>query len=121
MHQDTPTNRMEPIQEYVMAPWEECILLVINHDKEKAVQIANCLGDICIAISTSCRAGIVGMGIAICNTPNIKEEPPNTTLTTLGARIEQNLYTTKLAVIAKVMHYILLFLSRKQIIIAMSN
>ena len=37
MHQDTPTERMEPIQEYVIAPWEERIPLVIDYDKERAV------------------------------------------------------------------------------------
>jgi hypothetical protein len=121
MHQDTPTERMEPIKEYVMAPWEERIPSAIDHDKDRAVQMANCLGDIRIATSASCRSGIVGMGIAICDAPNIEGEPPSTISTTLGTRTEQNPYTTELAAIAKAMHYISPSFSRRQIIIVTSN
>jgi hypothetical protein len=86
MYQDTPTERMETIQEYVTAPWEERIPLVIDHDKGRAVQMANCLGGIRVATSTSCRSGVVGMGIAIHNTSSIDGEPLTTLSTTLGAR-----------------------------------
>lgn len=121
MHQDTPTERMEVIQEYVMAPWEERIPSVIDHDKERAVQMANCLGDIRIATSTSCRSEVVGMGIAICDTPSIEGLPPITLSTTLGVRTEQNPYTAELAAIAKAMQYTSSSFSRRQIVIVTSN
>jgi ribonuclease HI len=113
---------METIQEYVTAPWEECIPLVIDHDKERAAQMANCLGDIRIATSSSCRYGIVGIGIAISDTSYIHDRPPTTFSITLGARTEQNPYTAELAAIAKAMSMISLSLfTRRQIIIATSN
>lgn len=112
---------METIQEYVTAPWEERIPLVIDHDKERAVQMVNCLSDIRITTSASCRSGVIGMGVAIHNTSGIDGEPLITLSTTLGARTEQNSYTAELAAIAKAMSNISPFFPRMQIVIVSSN
>lgn len=83
--------------------------------------MANCLGDIRIATSTSCRSGVVGTGIAIYDTPSIEGVPHITLSTTIGLRTEQNPYTAELAAIAKAMQYISTSFSRRQIVIATSN
>jgi hypothetical protein len=64
-HQNTPTDKIEVIEPYVIAPWEERLPATIDRGTEAAVRIANTTRGIRIATSSSARKGIVGMGGAI--------------------------------------------------------
>lgn len=101
-HLGTPTERMEIIRPYVIAPWEERLSTKINPGK--AVETANATYGICIATSSSERKGMVGMGGAIHDTLGmLTRREPTTYAVALGAREEQNPYTAELAAIAMAM------------------
>ena len=102
MNQDTPIDRMETIQPYAMAPWEERLKVVIEPDKDKALATADCVWGIRIATSSSERKGIVGMGGAISDTFGMVQNGELVRYSaTLGKRTEQNPYVAELAAIAK--------------------
>ena len=68
IHRDTPTDKMEVIQPYVIPPWEDRLPISINPDKDRATEIAISTQGIQIATSSSGRRGMVGMGGAVYNT-----------------------------------------------------
>jgi hypothetical protein len=70
-HQNMPTDRMEVIQPYVTAPWEERLPATIDPGTEEAIDAANSICGIRIATSSSARKGRVGMGGAIHDTLGI--------------------------------------------------
>ena len=101
MNQDTPIDRMEIIQPYVVAPWEGRIKAVIEPDKDKALAAADCTYGIRIATSSSERKGIVGMGGTICDTFGMVQNGELIRYSaTLGKRTEQNPYVAELVSIA---------------------
>jgi hypothetical protein len=97
-HRDTPTDKMEVIQPYVIPPWEDRLPISINPDKDRATEIAISTQGIQIATSSSGRRGMVGMGGAVYDTLSNREA--TTYSVTLGPRAEQNLYTAELAAIS---------------------
>jgi hypothetical protein len=104
MYRQTPTDRMEVIQPYVVAPWEDRLPTTIEPDREKAIEAANSAVGIQIATNSSVRKGIIGMGGAIQDTSgNIPDRGPVTYSITVGTRTEQNPYTAELAAIAMAM------------------
>jgi hypothetical protein len=122
MHQDAPVERMETIREYAIAPWDERLPVVIDPDKEKAVEIANNLGGIRVATSSSCRAGMVGVGGVMEDTLDDSiERQPATFSVTIGLRSEQNAYTAELAAIARAMRNIPWHVTNRQILVFTSN
>jgi hypothetical protein len=121
-HQSTPTDKMEVIEPYVIAPWEERLPATIGRGTEVAVCIANTTRGIRIATSSSARKGIVGMGGAIHDTLGIATgREPITYSVTLGTRTEQNPYTAELAAMAMAMKRLPLHLVGRQITIISSN
>jgi ribonuclease HI len=121
-HQGTPTERMEVIQPYVITPWEERLSVTINPEIKEAVEVANTIGGIRIATSSSERKGVVGIGGAIHDTLGIvTSREPMTYSVTLGARTEQNPYTAELAAIAMAMKHLPPHLVGRQITIFASN
>ena len=121
-HQYTPTDRMEVIQPYVIAPWEERLPATINLRMEEAINVANTIRGIQIATSSSARRGIVGMGGAIHDTLSIVTgREPITYSVTLGARTEQNPYTAELAAMTIAMKHLPLHLVGRRITIITSN
>ena len=121
-HQRTPTDRMEVIQPYAAAPWEERLSTTITLDREKAVETANSTHGILIATSSSERKGIVGMGGAIHDTlSNEPNQKPITYSVTLGTRTEQNPYTAELAAMAMALRRLPPSLGGRQITIFTSN
>jgi hypothetical protein len=121
-HQYTPTDRMEVIQPYVIAPWEERLLAIIEPGTEATVRVANTARGIRITTSSSERRGMVGMGGVIHDTLGIVTgREPITYSVTLGARTEQNPYTAELAAIAVAMKRLPLHLVGRQITIFASN
>jgi hypothetical protein len=121
-HQNMPTARMEVIQPYVIAPWEERLPATINPGTEEAIDAANSICGIRIATSSSARKGRVGMGGAIHDTLGITTgREPITYSATLGARTEHNPYTAELAAIAMAIEQLPLHLVGRQITIVTSN
>jgi hypothetical protein len=122
-HQNTPTDKMEVIEPYVIAPWEERLTVTIDLGTEvAAVRVANTTPGIRIATSSSARKGMVGMGGAIHDTLGIVTgREPITYSVTLGARTEQNPYTAELAAMAMTMKQLPQHLVGRQITIITSN
>jgi hypothetical protein len=122
MHQCTPTDRMEVIQPYIMAPWEERLRARIDPEREEAIKVANTTCGIRVATSSSERRGVVGMGGAIHDTLGIVSSRETITYSvSLGPRTEQNPYTAELAAIATAIKRLPLHLVGSQIIIFTSN
>jgi len=99
-HQNTPTDKMEVIELYVIAPWEERLSAKIDPGTEVVtVRIANTTRGIRIATCCSTRKGVVGMGRAIHDTLSIvtADNRLHTYSITWGARTEQNTYIAELA------------------------
>jgi hypothetical protein len=121
-HQNTPTDRIEVIQPYVIPPWEERLPAIIDLGTEAAVQVANTSRGIRIVTSSSARKGMVGMGGVIHDTLGIGTgREPITYSVSLGARTEQNPYTAELAAMAMAMKRLPLHLVGRQITIISSN
>jgi hypothetical protein len=119
-HRQTPTDRMEIIQPFLIAPWEA--RLGASIDSEKAVVTANATYGIRLATSSSERRGMVGMGGAIHDTLGIVTRgDPITYAVTLGAGTEQNPYTAELAAMAMAMRCLPHDLVGRQITIFTSN
>jgi endonuclease/exonuclease/phosphatase family metal-dependent hydrolase/ribonuclease HI len=121
-HQNTPTDKMEVIQPYVIALWEERLPATIDCGTEQTTHIANTICGIRIATTSSARKGIVGMGGAIHDTLGIVTgREPITYSVTLGTRTEQNPYTAELTAMAMAMKRLPLRLVGRQITIITSN
>ena len=103
-----PTDRIEVIQPYVIAPWEERLPAIINLGTEETTNIANTIYGIRITTSSSVRKGIVRIGGAIYDTLGIiTGREPTIYSVTLGARTEQSLYTAELVAIAMALKQLL--------------
>jgi hypothetical protein len=121
-HQQAPTDRMEVIKPYVIAPWEDRLPATIEPDIKKAVETANSTPGIWIATSASVRKGMVGMGGAIHDTSgNTSSREPVTYSITVGTRSEQTPYTAELAAIAMAMRCLPPDLRGRRITIFTSN
>ena len=71
-HQNTPTDKTEVIELYVIPPWEERLSAKIDCGTgAAAVRVANTTRGTRIATSSSARKGIVGIGGAIHDTLGI--------------------------------------------------
>ena len=116
-HQNTPTDRMEVIRPYIIAPWENRLTTTLDFSTEKAVHVT--AHGVRIATSSSAKKEIVGISGAIHDTLGIKE--PSAFSVTLKAKTEQNSYTAELAAIAMAMKQLLPDLIGKQIAIFSSN
>jgi ribonuclease HI len=116
-HQNTPTNRMEVIRPYIIAPWENRLTTTLDFSTEEAVHVT--AYGVRIATSSSAKKGIVGIGGAIHDTLGIRE--PSAFSVTLGARTEQNPYTAELAAIAMAMKQLSPDLIERQIAIFSNN
>jgi ribonuclease HI len=120
-HRDTPVERMEIIQPYIMAPWEQRLHALI-HPVEIATDAAQLIHGIRVATSSSVKGGIVGMGMAMHDTLGIavfKESAAHSAA--LGTRLEQNPYTAELEAIAVALNSIPVYVLYRQITIFTSN
>ena len=122
-HPNTPTDKMEVIEPYGIAPWEERLSVTIDLGIEAAaIRIANTTPSIRIATSSSARKGMVEMGGAIHDSLGIVTgREPITYSVTLAARTEQNPYTAELAAMAMTMKRLSQHLVGRQITIITSN
>lgn len=90
---DIEMERMETIQPGVLAPWEKRVQTVV----ENAAQGLEANWAVRIAVSSSARNGVVGMGGAI----SIQNNEKRSFSVTLGKREEQNPYAAELAAMAE--------------------
>lgn len=121
-HQDTPTDKIEVIQPYVVTPWEKRLHMTKRRGTEEEVSSTNITRGIQIATSSSGRRGIVGIGGAIHDGLGIVTgREPIIYSCTLGTRAEQNPYTAELTAIAVAIKRLPLHLVGRQITIMSSN
>lgn len=97
---DIPMEELEVIKPYTLAPWEKRVQTMTDG----APRGPNAAWAVRIAVSSSSRNGVVGMGGAIEIHKSAQSTPGNGTVTfssTLGKREEQNPYSGELAAMAK--------------------
>ena len=90
---DIEMEQMETIRPGVLAPWEKRVQTVV----ENAAQSLEANWAVRIAVSSSARNGVVGMGGAI----SIQSNETQSFSVTLGKREEQNPYSAELAAMAE--------------------
>ena len=90
---DIEMEQMETIRPCILAPWEKRVQAVT----EDAAQRLEANWAVRIAVSSSSRNGVVGMGGAI----RIQNNETQSFSTTLGKREEQNPYSAELAAMAE--------------------
>lgn len=101
-HQDYELDLMETIRPFAIEPWAARIETVIEQDPVKAMGQASRVRGIRIAIGSSVRNGIVGMGAAIHDTCEYEVDRQHVShSTTVGRRTDHNPYTAELASIAE--------------------
>lgn len=95
---DIAMEEMETIYPFTLSPWEKRVQTITSKeitrqpDSNRAAYIA---------VSSSARNGVVGLGAAIKTRKRIGDDPTvETLLSTLGPRTEQNPYAAELAAMA---------------------
>lgn len=96
---DILMESLETIDPFLLTSWEKQTQTVTD---ESEAQLANTNVAVRVAVSSSARNGVVGMGGAIKIQTSIQSDPGIGTFTcTLGMRDEQNPYSDKLSAMAK--------------------
>jgi hypothetical protein len=97
-HKDITMEKMETIHPFTLAPWEKRIQIIISKEITRQLDSNRAAY---IAVSSSARNGVVGLGAAIKTRKRIGDDPTVETLfSTLGPRTEQNPYVAELAAMA---------------------
>ena len=91
----TSLEELETLQPFSLAPWQERIPVIDTTEKSNA-QVPDSVCDIRIAVSSSSRNGVVGVGSTIETTGSSRQ----TFSFTLGRRSEQNPYSGELVAMA---------------------
>nr|XP_036584544.1 transposon I factor [Colletotrichum truncatum]KAF6794062.1 transposon I factor [Colletotrichum truncatum] len=100
-YQDLPVDRLETIEAFPQAPWEDRIRTVVEEDGDRASKAAQTGWAVRAAIGSSARNGIVGYGTAVLLPLSHRRGGSMTTgSTTVGPRTKQNPYTAELMAIA---------------------
>ncbi|RYO85132.1 hypothetical protein DL766_007357 [Monosporascus sp. MC13-8B] len=118
----TALDEMEIIQPFTLAPWQA--RMPVNVDNTEEMTPRKAIGDcsVHVAVSSSSRNGVVGVGGAIrfprlsCDTPATE-----TFSFTLGWRTEQNPYSGELAAMAYAMRKALAETHSREIVVHTSN
>ncbi|KAM3066458.1 hypothetical protein ACMFMG_012228 [Clarireedia jacksonii] len=120
-------EEMETIHPFTLPPWEKRVQTITNKeimrqpDSNRAAYIA---------VSSSARNGVVGLGAAIKTRKRVGDDPTVETLfSTLGARTEQNPYVAELAAMARALqqlprrkyHSITLWTRNKAAVLTLRN
>ena len=91
-------EEIETIHPFTLPLWEQRVQTIT--DKERTRQPDSNRAAY-VAVSSSARNGVVGLGVAIKTRKRVGDDPIVKTLSfTLGLRTEQNLYVAELAAIA---------------------
>ncbi len=95
LHCFIPMNKLETISPFTLAPWEKRVQTITN---ETTTTQWNVDHDVRIAVSSSARNGLVGVGAAAMLPTSVYGSLKlGTFSSTLGARSEQNPYSEELA------------------------
>ena len=102
---DIAMEEMETIHPFTLPPWEKRVQTVT--DKEITRQPDSNRAAY-IAVSSSARNGVVGLGAAIKTRKHVRDDPTVDTLSsTLGPRTEQNPYMVELTAMAHALQQLL--------------
>lgn len=113
-----PLDELESIQPFTLKPWEKRVQ-AFNY--EKADEQHEMEWDIRVAVSSSARNGVVGVGGVVRGTPFIDGNAASEEFSfTLGPRMEQNPYSGELAAIAHALN-ILPNVSHRRIALLTTN
>nr|XP_036584356.1 transposon I factor [Colletotrichum truncatum]KAF6793874.1 transposon I factor [Colletotrichum truncatum] len=106
-YQDLPVDRLETIEAFPQAPWEDRIHTVVEEGGDRASRASKATQTgwaMRAAIGSSARNGTVGYGKAVLLPLSHRRGGSMTTgSTTVGPRTEQNPYTAELMAIAAVL------------------
>jgi ribonuclease HI len=95
---DFDMEKLETINPFTLAPWEKRLWTVTD---ETAAEGTDANGAVRIAVSSSARYGLVGIGGAIQLATSSRSSKLETFSSTLGTRSQQNPYSGELAAIAR--------------------
>ena len=95
---DFEMEKLETINPFILAPWEKRLRVVTD---EAAVEETDTDYAVRIAVSSSARNGLVGIGGAIRLAISRRSSRLETFSSTLGTRSQQNPYSGELAAIAR--------------------
>jgi hypothetical protein len=91
-------EQLETIQPLTLAPWEERVEAITDKTAAREAEVG---WAICIAVSSSARNGVVGVGGSVQISTSVRGGPKLETFSfTLGMRTEQNPYSGELAAMA---------------------
>ncbi|EFY94484.2 hypothetical protein MAA_10063 [Metarhizium robertsii ARSEF 23] len=115
---DVPLEELESIQPFALAPWENRVQ-AFNY--ENASKETEAKWDIRVAVSSSARNGVVGVGGVVRGTPFVDGNATSQEFSfTLGLRTEQNPYSGELAATAHALN-ILPDVSHRRIALLTTN
>ena len=104
MFSGIPTERMETILPFTLAPWTSRLNVTVELDQDKATSEASQRAGVVIATSCSQKNDLVGMGFAIQTHIDGTRSPTVVESLTVARRSEQNLYTGELHAIDAALH-----------------
>lgn len=95
---DIPMEQLETIHPLTLAPWEERVEAITDETAEREVDVGWAVR---VAVSSSARNGVVGVGGAVETSASVPGGSKLETFSfTLGVRTEQNAYSGELAAMA---------------------
>jgi ribonuclease HI len=124
---DIAMEEMETIHPFTLPPWQRRVQAITNKEITRRPDSTRAAY---IAVSSSARNGVVGLGAAIKTRKRVGDDPTVETLfTTLGPRTEQNPYAAELAAMAQALqqlprrkyHSITLWTRNKAAVLTLRN
>ena len=101
---DISMEDMETIYPFTLPPWEKRVQIITSKEVTRQPDSNQA---VYIAVSSSARNGVVGLGAALKTRKRVGEDPTVETLSsTLGPRTEQNPYVAELAAMAHALEHL---------------
>jgi hypothetical protein len=119
-----PIEGIEIIQAFAVPPWGKRIDIIVKPDHQEAAQTARDAQGIVIAVCSSEKNGLVGIGGAVCDTTTTgssNTSPTNTCAATLGSRDRLNPYFAELIAISAALQYLAALPIRNRVITVLSS
>jgi hypothetical protein len=119
-----PIEGIETIKAFAVPPWEKRIDIIVIPDHQEAAQAARDAQGIVVAVCSSEKNGIVGMGGAVCDTTTTGSSntaPTTTYVVTLGPRDKLNPYFAELIAISTALQFLAALQIRNRVITILSS